>query len=50
MQLTTDNMQETLDLFQVLMGKSAGARKEFIMSNDLLELENEEFFGDDSDE
>lgn len=47
-QITTDNFDETLELFQTLMGKSAAARRAFIEANDLLEVSDDtDFFGED---
>lgn len=46
-QLTTDNMEETLELYDKLMGKSPFERRKFIMSNRLNTLEMEEVFDDE---
>ncbi|MFW6002211.1 MAG: toprim domain-containing protein [archaeon] len=45
-QLTTDNLKETLNLFETLMGKSSDARKEFINSH-VLSAAEDDFFGDE---
>lgn len=44
-----ESLEETLKLFDVLMGKSSAARKEFIMNYDLINTDID-FFGEDSDE
>jgi DNA gyrase subunit B len=44
-QLTTENFEETLVLFDVLMGKSAAARRAFIVRNNELALADD-YFGD----
>ena len=44
-QLTTDSFEDTLDLFNRLMGKSSAARREFIESQNLLDT-TEDFFGE----
>ena len=44
-QITTDNFDETLGLFETLMGSSSLARREFIIQNDLLS-ESIDFFGE----
>ena len=44
-QLNTDNFQETLELFETLMGESSSSRREFIESNNLLN-ESEDYFGE----
>ena len=48
-QLTTENMQKTLDLYNQLMGKQPSLRKEFILKNKLSRLEEDDTF-DDFDE
>jgi DNA gyrase/topoisomerase IV subunit B len=45
-QLTTDNFEETLQIFQTLMGKSSAARREFITTNNLLDVADD-FFGEE---
>ena len=45
-QLTTDNFDETLQLFETLMGKSSGARRQFITEHNLLDV-TDDFFGDE---
>lgn len=44
-QVKTDNFEETLGLFEVLMGNSSAARRDFITSNNLLE-DSVDFFGE----
>lgn len=53
-QLTTDDMQATLDLYDRLMGKSAQLRRDFIIQNRLSSIkgdddlfEEEEYDDDD---
>ena len=48
-QLTTDNFNETLELFETLMGNSSAARRNFIIQNNELLLHEDDFFGDDGD-
>lgn len=45
-QLTTDNFDETLRIFETLMGNSSAARRDFIMSNNLMDADDY-FFGED---
>lgn len=45
-QLTTENFNETLQIFEMLMGKSSGARREFISSNNLIDVVDD-FFGEE---
>jgi DNA gyrase subunit B len=45
-QLTTENFEETLQIFQTLMGKSSAARREFITTNNLLDV-TDDFFGEE---
>jgi len=48
-QLTTEDMNKTLDLYQRLMGKQPSLRKEFILKNKLSSIEDDDSF-DDYDE
>jgi DNA gyrase/topoisomerase IV subunit B len=50
LQVTTDNFDATLELFQTLMGNSAAARREFIENHDLNNGEDGEYFYDDGEE
>lgn len=45
-QLTTDNIDETLALFEILMGKSSAARKQFILENNLLDSDDD-YYGEE---
>jgi DNA gyrase subunit B len=45
-QLTTENFEETLQIFQTLMGKSSAARRDFITTNNLLDV-TDDFFGEE---
>lgn len=45
-QLTTDNLDETLQLFETLMGKSSAARKQFILDSNLLETDDD-YYGEE---
>ena len=45
-QLTTDNFDETMQIFNTLMGKSSAARKAFIAENNLLDVDDD-FFGEE---
>lgn len=47
--LTTDNLENTLKLYEDLMGKSPAARRAFIMSNNLNSYDEDDIF-DDIDE
>jgi len=49
-QLTTDNMEKTLDLYNQLMGKQPSLRKEFILKNKLSKLEEDDTFDEFEDE
>ena len=49
-QLTTDNMSATLDLYNKLLGKQPSLRKEFILKNKLSRLENEDTYDDYEEE
>lgn len=44
--LTTDSFDETVELFDTLMGKSSAARRAFINDNDLLEVAGD-YFGEE---
>lgn len=46
-QLTTDDMEKTLMLYNQLMGKSAALRRDFIMKNKLSRLTEDDIFDDD---
>ena len=46
-QLTTDNMEETLGLYDRLMGKQPSLRRDFIMSNKLSSIEDDDLFEDE---
>lgn len=48
-QVTTENFDETLSIFEMLMGKSSLARRTFINQNNLLET-TEDYFGDEGEE
>jgi DNA gyrase subunit B len=45
-QLTTENFEETLQIFQTLMGKSSAARRQFITEHNLLDV-TDDFFGEE---
>lgn len=47
-QLTTDNFDESLEIFETLMGRSSAARRQFILENELPE-EYGDFFGEEID-
>lgn len=49
-QLTTDNLQTTLDLYNRLMGKTPSLRKDFIVRNKLSKLDDDDVFDDYDDE
>jgi len=44
--LTSENFEETLGLFQTLMGKSSSARRNFIVQNSSAIKEEDDFFGE----
>ena len=46
-QLTTENVEETLKLYDELMGKSPALRREFILKNKLSNFEDDDLFDDD---
>lgn len=46
-QLTTENFEETLAIFQTLMGNSAAARRSFIIENNKLALDD--YYGEDEE-
>ena len=48
-QLTTDDLQKTLDLYDILMGKTPALRRDFIMKNKLSSVadENADLFEDE---
>ena len=45
-QLTTDNFDETMEIFNTLMGKSSALRREFIEEQNLLEIDAD-FYGEE---
>ena len=45
-QLTTENFEETLQIFNTLMGKSSSARRQFITESNLLDV-TDDFFGEE---
>jgi DNA gyrase/topoisomerase IV subunit B len=45
-QVTTDNFEETLALFEILMGASSGSRRDFIIQNGLM-TDVLDFFGEE---
>lgn len=47
-QLTTENVEETLKLYDELMGKSPALRREFILKNKLSNFEDDDLFEDDN--
>ena len=49
-QLTTDDCEKTLQLYDILMGKSPSARKEYITKNKLSKFDAEDTFDDFDDE
>lgn len=49
-QLTTDDMSATLDLYNKLLGKQPSLRKEFILKNKLSRLEDEDTYDDYEEE
>lgn len=49
-QLTTENIESTLELYDQLMGKHPELRRDFIMKNKLSAYEDEDLFEDDFDE
>lgn len=46
-QLTTENIEETLKLYDELMGKSPMLRRDFILKNKLSKFEDDDIFEDD---
>ena len=46
-QLTTDDMEKTLKLYDELMGKQPSLRRDFIMKNKLSSIETEDLFEDE---
>ena len=48
-QLTTDNLEQTIALYDQLMGKSPAMRRDFIMKNKLSRLLDEDIFDDNED-
>lgn len=49
-QLTTENIEETLALYDRLMGKSPALRRDFILRNKLSKLDDDDIFDDFDDE
>ena len=49
-QLTTDDMNKTLDLYNRLMGKQPSLRKDFILKNKLSKVDDDESYDDYDDE
>lgn len=47
-QLTTDNINETLDLYNTLMGKQPSLRRDFIVKNKLSSYEDGDVFDEDN--
>ena len=48
--LTTDNLENTLALYNRLMGKSPALRRDFILRNKLSKIDEEDVFDDFDDE
>lgn len=48
-QLTTENMEQTLKLYEELMGKQPSLRRDFILSHKLSKLDQEDSFEDFDD-
>lgn len=46
-QLTTENLEDALDLYETIMGSSSKARREFILENKLSKFGSEEDIYDD---
>lgn len=49
-QLTTDDLEKTMELYNKLMGKVPSLRRDFIMKNKLSSIENEDIFEDEDDD
>lgn len=52
-QLTTDNIEQTLKLYDTLMGKQASLRRDFILKNKLSkikDIDDDDIFDDEGDE
>lgn len=49
-QLTTDDLEKTMELYDKLMGKVPSLRRDFIMKNKLSSIENEDIFEDEDDD
>ena len=49
-QLTTDNMEKTLELYNQLMGKQPSLRRDFILKNKLSKLGGEDIYDDYDDD
>lgn len=47
-QLTTDNISETLDLYNTLMGKQPSLRRDFIVKNKLSSYGDGDVFDEDN--
>lgn len=48
-QLTTDDIEKTLELYNQLMGKQPALRREFILKNKLSKMDAEDLFDDFDD-
>ena len=49
-QLTTEDLEQTLELYNQLMGKQPSLRRDFIIKNKLKSIENDDLLFDDFDE
>ena len=49
-QLTTEDLEQTLELYNQLMGKHPSLRRDFIIKNKLKSIENDYLLFDDFDE
>ena len=52
-QLTTDNIEQTLKLYDTLMGKQPSLRRDFILKNKLSkikDIDDDDIFDDEGDE
>ena len=49
-QLTTENLEQTLELYNQLMGKQPSLRRDFILKNKLTSIESDDLLFDDFDE
>lgn len=48
-QLTTDDIEKTLELYNQLMGKQPALRRDFILKNKLSKIDAEDLFDDFDD-